>query len=96
MHVNRKSWMTSTSLIKLLLSTSIVMLSGCGPKPKPQPPPEPHESVSVAVSQVATSLCLEWKQSEPTWEDADTERTKDLIDLAIRVRMKVCAPYIPK
>ena len=87
--------MTSASVIRLLLFASTVTLTACGERPQQEPPPEPSVSVSVAVSQAATALCLEWKGSEPTWEDADTEKTKDLIDLAIRIRRRVCAPYIP-
>jgi hypothetical protein len=86
--------MTLRLPIRLLLLTFIGLLMGCAQKPKPQPPPPVN--VSVAVSQVATALCLEWKGSEPSWEDADTEATKDLIDLAIRIRQAACKDYIPK
>lgn len=87
--------MTSASVTRLLLFASTVTLTACGMSPQQETPPKPSASVSVAVSQEATALCLEWKGSEPSWEDADTEKTKDLIDLAIRIRQRVCAPYVP-
>lgn len=36
------------------------------------------------------AVCIEWKRYMPTYEDADTERTKREIDRAINVYEAVC------
>lgn len=74
----------------------LLFLANCDPiqQPPTTPPPASRPVEVVAPTEALTSLCLAWFNSLATWADADTEKTKDLIDYAYRVHEEVCAPYL--
>jgi hypothetical protein len=61
---------------------SMLSLTGCLPATPPDPPPKNEKAVEA--------LCDSWLGSLASWADADTEQTKDEIDLSIRVQEAAC------
>jgi hypothetical protein len=70
----------------LLLSALLPFLSACNPTVEKAVAPPPPQ-----VNKLALEICSAWVRTEATWEDADTEATKDAIDRSIRTREAVCA-----
>ena len=54
----------------------------------PPPPPE------VLPLETIKSICLAWFNSLGTWEDSDTEATKNGVDFGYRMNEEVCGPYL--
>lgn len=69
----------------LLLGALLTFLPACLPTSERVVAPPPPQS-----NETAKAVCDAWKGSEPSWEDADTEPTKDAIDLSIRRREAIC------
>lgn len=87
-------WQTK---LKLFASsgTLTLFLSACQTPPPAQPLPSVSEPAAAGVpTEALKSLCLAWFNSQPTWGDEDSERTKDEIDYSYRVHEAVCAPYL--
>ncbi len=77
-----------TYRLRLTLASGLTLfLANCGPAPMESPRP-----AAEGVSELAKTVCNIWGQSQPTWVDADTERTKDDIDYGYRVQEATCAP----
>lgn len=72
----------------MLASGLTLFLASCG-TPGQMEAPRP---AAAGVSELAKSVCNIWSGSQPTWADADTERTKDEIDYSYRVQEATCGP----
>lgn len=89
-------WLTKP---KRCVSSALLtlFLSGCQSPPPVEPPPPVSKLAEAGVpTEALKSLCLAWFNSQPTWGDADTERTKNEIDYSYRVHEAVCAPYLAR
>lgn len=77
--------------LRLSMFSSVLplLLLGCIPTSGKvaAPPPQSNE--------VARALCLTWQRTAATWEDGDTEATKDSVDLSIRAQESACRDYGP-
>ncbi len=73
---------------RLTLATALMLfLANCGPVQT-----VPVRPAAEGVSELARTVCVIWGQSQPTWVDEDTERTKDEIDFSYRRQEATCAP----
>ena len=77
-----------TLTLHLLLASGLMLfLASCGPAPTETAPP-----AKAVENELARTVCVIWGQSQPTWVDAGTERTKDEIDFSYRRQEATCAP----
>lgn len=73
---------------RLMPATALMLfLASCSPVPT-----APVRPAAEGVSELARTVCVIWGQSQPTWVDEDTERTKDEIDFSYRRQEATCAP----
>jgi len=79
---------TPISKPRLTLASALMLcLASCGPTPTEAPRP-----VAAVENELARTVCVIWGQSQPTWTDEDTERTKDEIDFSYRRQEATCDP----
>ena len=75
-----------TCLMRLMCIVGPTLFLTCCLIPPPPSPPPKDDAVAVA-------RCSEWKGSLASWADADTEQTKDEVDLSHRKQEGSCKPY---
>lgn len=85
-----------TRLKRFVLSgLPLLFLIGCLKSESPTPPPSVSKLVEAGVPvETITTICLGWFNSQPTWQDSDTEQTKDEIDYSYRMQEAYCSEYM--